>query len=127
VRQARQGARRAAIVVVRGVAVRALSGRCPGPDTALSGVPDTGRTPGHADTGDRGDTRGTRLAVPSAMVKITMELPDVEVWRAVQLAALAAVTRHARRARPEVGRRFAAAAAALQQARVAPLPSTPRC
>lgn len=74
------------------------------------------------ETRDRVVASGTRLAVPSAMVKITMELPDVEVWRAIQLAALAAVTRHARRARPEVAGRFAAAAAALQRAAVQPAP-----
>ena len=74
---------------------------------------------------DRVVAPGTRLAVPSAMVKITMELPDVEVWRAIQLAALAAVTRHARRARPDVARRFAAAAVALERATLggsAPVP-----
>ena len=104
------------------VAVRAVSG--PGQARVSGGWPE----PGHSRTRmagtrtratrDRVVASGTRIAVPSAMVKVEIQLCDVEVWRAVQLAALAAVTRHARRARPEVARRFAAAAAALQRADV---------
>lgn len=73
-------------------------------------------------TRDRVVAPGTRLAVLSAMVKIEIVVADIEVWRALKLAAVGVAVRHARRARPEVARRFAAAAVALQRAAVEPAP-----